>query len=312
MLSFQVLDVFTEKTFSGNPLAVVTVPPNMTLTSSQKHTIAKEFNLSETVFVQDVEDRSSMTERSIEIFTPVAEIPFAGHPTIGAAVFLQAQNVRTLVVKAGRIDLDPSPKGFARAAIPYHTRLHQMRLPSSCVNGRDALQESIARAEEGAPLFSIVNGMTFALIELPSLDLLNAVQVGIAPDLPAELLDDEWRHGWVTRRYYFVRLNSETIAGRSFQYIRTRLIKLNMEDAATGSAACALSSYLSIHELKEPSITFKITQGVEMGRDSELLVDVEVAGTVEQGRLLQSLHLGGRATNVMTGSIHIPPIGDCH
>jgi predicted PhzF superfamily epimerase YddE/YHI9 len=171
------------------------------------------------------------------------------------------------------------------------------------------LQAEVARAEHEAPLFSIVKGMTFALIELPSLEHLGAVTVGGRPDLPAELLDDGWRDGWVTRRYYFVRLSSHQSAegGRTVHKIRTRMIKLTMEDPATGSAACALSSYLSLYVLQDRSATFEITQGVEMGRESKLLLDIEVATGFDGERKLGALHLGGKAVPVMSGSIMTPP-----
>jgi PhzF family phenazine biosynthesis protein len=98
-IQFTTLDVFTTSAFEGNPLAVVTIPPpsqQAPLTQSQKQRIAREFNLSETVFVHDVENRAETDERKIDIFTPQFELPFAGHPTIGTAVFLQPQGVKML------------------------------------------------------------------------------------------------------------------------------------------------------------------------------------------------------------------------
>jgi predicted PhzF superfamily epimerase YddE/YHI9 len=308
-LTFTTLDVFTETRFKGNPLAVVTIPPGMVLTQAQKQAIAREFNLSETTFVHDVEASSVPTyTRRFDIFTPHAEIPFAGHPTIGTASFLYSSGVRTLLAKAGPISIERTGDGTIRAAVPHNIRLHQRRLSCLEPGPISALQTEVARAEHGAPLFSIVKGMTFALIELPSLELLGAVAVGARPDLPAELLDDGWRDGWVTRRYYFVRLGSQCVdGGRTVHKIRTRMIKLTMEDPATGSAACALSSYLSLYELQEPSVTFEITQGVEMGRESKLLIDAEVGTGLDGSRELGALHLGGKAVPVMSGSIAVPP-----
>ncbi|KAL2861918.1 hypothetical protein BJX68DRAFT_223498 [Aspergillus pseudodeflectus] len=308
-LTFTTLDVFTETRFKGNPLAVVTIPPGMVLTQAQKQAIAREFNLSETTFVYDVEASSAPTDtRRFDIFTPHAEIPFAGHPTIGTAACLYSSGVRTLLAKAGPISIERTGDGTIRAAVPHNIRLHQRRLSCLEPGPISALQTEVARAEHGAPLFSIVKGMTFALIELPSLEVLGAVAVGARPDLPAELLDDGWRDGWVTRRYYFVRLGSQCgDGGRTVHQIRTRMVKLTMEDPATGSAACALSSYLSLYELQEPSVTFEITQGVEMGRESKLLIDAEVGTGLDGARELGALHLGGKAVPVMSGSIAVPP-----
>ncbi|KAF9876679.1 phenazine biosynthesis-like protein [Colletotrichum karsti] len=302
-LPFTTLDVFTQTPFKGNPLAVVTIPVGVNLSQDQKQAIAREFNLSETTFVHDVADPATTSERRFDIFTREAEIPFAGHPTIGTAAFLYSRGVRTLIAKAGPITIEPMANRALRAAIPYNVRLHQNRLPVPDPASFPVSQAEVAKAEGGSPLFSIVNGMAFALIELPSLEALGAVQFGAMPELPKELLDDGWNAGWVTRRYYFIRIAAENLNGRAVYKIRTRMVRRSMEDPATGSAACALASYLSLHELKDKSITFEITQGVEMGRDSDILIDTEV-GSDENGiRKLEALHLGGKAVEVMSGSI---------
>lgn len=315
-LPYSILDVFTQTPFLGNPLAVVTIPPNTTLSNPQKQSIAKEFNLSETVFVHDIEASAPSLERRFDIFTPRAELPFAGHPTIGTAVHLSSQNVRTLIAKAGRIDIERTANGALRAAIPHDVRLHEQRLPlpspisiSNSTND-DVLQREIANAETGVPLFSIVNGMAFALIELPSLEHLSAVRVGVAPELPAELLDEGWRGGWTTRRYYYVVLDSELEGEDEATYrLRTRMVKTTpaMEDPATGSAACALGSYLSLYKARAKAVAFEITQGVEMGRESRILIDTQIEQDDACARKLQTVHLGGAAVQVASGTIAVPP-----
>ena len=307
---YHILDVFTSTPFLGNPLAVVTIPPNTPLTTAQKQRIAKEFNLSETVFVHATEDSDPTPERHFDIFTPRAELPFAGHPTIGTAVHLHSQGVTTLIAKAGRIEIEQTPSGALRAAIPHNVRLHHEHLPLPVSNPTaDALQQEIAEAENGAPLFSIVNGMAFALVELPSLEHLNAVRVGAAPELPIELLDEGWRDGWATRRYYYVVLGAEEVDGSKATYrLRTRMLKVTpaMEDPATGSAACALTSYLSLHQSAAQTLIFEITQGVEMGRESKILIDTRVGQEADGARRLETVHLGGTAVEVASGRIAIP------
>jgi PhzF family phenazine biosynthesis protein len=307
-LTFNILDVFTSTPFLGNPLAVVTKPPGVSLTSAQKQRIAKEFNLSETTFVHDVEDRTATDERRFDIYTLQAELLFAGHPTIGTAVHLHDQVVKTLVAKAGRIDLERAADGSTsvRAAIPHNVRLHQERLPEPTADHVEGLAREVAAAEKGAPLFSIVPGMNFALIGLPSLEILGATQVGYPSILPGNLLDDEWCEGWVTRRYYYVRLGSEESDGGMKHRIRTRLIKPAMEDSTTGSAACALASYLSLHEAGGKSNTFEIVQGVEMGRERTIMVEVDVGESSSGEKVLESVHLGGTAVTVVNGNISIP------
>jgi PhzF family phenazine biosynthesis protein len=305
-LPFHILDVFTSTPFLGNPLAVVTIPPNTTLTSAQKQRIAKEFNLSETTFVHDIEDRTATAERRFDVYTPQAELPFAGHPTIGTAVHIHDQGVKTLVAKAGRITVEGAADGLLRAAIPHNVHLHQNRLPEPTAEHVDGLAREVAAAEKGAPLFSIVPGMTFALIELASVEVLGAARVGDPSVLSADLLDDEWNEGWVTRRYYYVRLGTEEVGGVTKHRVRTRLIKPAMEDPATGSAACALASYLSLHVVDGKSNMFEIVQGVEMGRDSTIVVDVEVGESSLGERALESVHLGGTAVTVSSGNIRVP------
>jgi len=245
--------------------------------------------------------------------TPRAELPFAGHPPIGTAVHLYAQgvSVKTLIAKAGRIGIEQTESGDLRAEVPHDVRLHQRRLPltlPTSISNDDTLQRDIAEAENDAPLFSIVNGMTFALIELPSLGHLSAVRVGVAPDLPVELLDEGWRGGWSTRRYYYVVLNSEEGEDQAIYRLRTRMVKTTpaMEDPATGSAACALGSYLSLYRSAPQEVRFEITQGVEMGRESNILVDTCVGKDGDGARRLQTVHLGGTAVQVASGTIAVP------
>ncbi|KAM0425632.1 hypothetical protein ACHAPT_009164 [Fusarium lateritium] len=307
-LSFTTLDVFTKTSFRGNPLAVVTIPPpsqRPPLTQAQKQAIAREFNLSETVFVHDIDTSSPTSERVIDIFTPDRELPFAGHPTIGTAVFLSSQGVDTLVAKAGRIDCQFGQDSLARAAIPHNVRLHQQRLTRAEYAGSDERLAQVAAAEVGAHLFSIVKGMTFALVELPSLELLGAAKIGAMGYLSGDLQDEGWRSDFDSRRYYFVLTGEETSPdGKMFvQKVRTRLVKRAMEDPATGSAACALSCYLALHVLSAESVRVEITQGVEMGRESRIVVDVGVQVLPSREREVKTVHLSGTAVEVMSGVI---------
>ena len=300
-LQYTILDVFTDVPFKGNPLAVVTIPQGTQLSYSQKLAIAKEFNLSETTFVHDVGD-SRTTERTFDIFTREDEIPFAGHPTIGTAAFLQSLGVTTLHAKAGAIKIEVVAGGGLRAKVPHHTRLHQSPIPRLDTHLVGDLPTQVAEAEAGAPLFSIVNGMAFALIELPSIEVLAGVKIGM-PELRADLLDNGWRKGWITRRYYYVNLGQQQKNGRTVHSIRARMVKLGTEDAATGSAACALAGYLSLHRHQDEALTYDITQGVEMGRESLIQVDVDIHVNEKGGRELSELHLGGRAVPAMSGTI---------
>lgn len=306
-LQFTTLDVFTDTPFKGNPLAVVTVPPALsaTLSQPQKQAIAKEFNLSETVFVHEIEDATS-TERRVDIFTPTQELPFAGHPTIGTAVFLQPRGITRLLLKAGPVEIEASGEKTVRVLVPHNVHLHQQRVADLSSGRSPDVPRELADAEIGAPIFSIVNGMAFVLIELPSLEVLAMAEIGIMGLIPENLLDEGWNGGWVSRRYYYVKMGTEASAdGRRVHKFRTRMVRPTMEDPATGSAACALASYLSLHVLDGTELGFEITQGVEMGRESRILLEARVEnGSAGNGeRALGSLHLGGTAIEVMSGTI---------
>ncbi|WQF89274.1 Putative phenazine biosynthesis PhzF [Colletotrichum destructivum] len=306
-LPYTTVDVFTDKPFEGNPLAIVTIPASVSLTQEQKQAIAREFNYSETTFVHEIADSSSSSssERRFDIFTTHEELPFAGHPTVGTAVFLKPRGVDKLLAKAGPIAIEHTAADSVRAAIPHNTHLHQKRLRDLGPGPHSDAVKQLADAEADAPVFSIVDGMTFALIELPSLEALALAKMGPMNFRKHELLDEGWRDSFITR-YYFVRLGAETLdGGRVVHRIRTRMIEPDLEDPATGSAACALSSYLSLHELAGRDLGFEITQGVEMGRRSNIYVDATVGEGPDGARRLETLHLGGKATRVMSGTIFV-------
>ena len=96
-LTFHTLDVFTDTPFTGNPLAVVRDCEG--LSEQRMQTIAREFNLSETVFVLEPVD--PLNSARLRIFTPTRELPFAGHPTIGAAVLIAQLRAPEMLGGAG-------------------------------------------------------------------------------------------------------------------------------------------------------------------------------------------------------------------
>lgn len=302
-LPFVTLDVFTTTRYRGNPLAVVTIPAGVPPPSQdQKQAIAREFNLSETVFVHDVPDPESNKQRVINIFVTNAELPFAGHPTIGTAVFLRPHGVDTLITKAGPIPLVETAPGHIQAAIPHNVRQHRRSIAdlSDPAPGQLNPNPAIRRLELDAPLFSIVNGMTFALVHLPDLDHLATVTPSVTPFRTDQLLDDGWQYGFLSM-YYFVHIGQRDEDGKTVFSIRSRMME-SFEDPATGSAACALSSYLTLRQsgLQNQTFRFEIDQGVEMGRESNIVVEV----TLRDSKI-DTVKLSGTATQVMRGYVSI-------
>lgn len=302
-LPFITVDVFTETRFRGNPLAIVTLPASGPKpTQEQKQAIAREFNLSETVFVHDVADAADKT-RHIDIFLPFAEIPFAGHPTVGTAVSLLDQGVDTLVTKAGPIPLLQTGPRVAQASIPHNVHLHAATVRDlALAPGELPTNPQIRDLELAAPIFSVVNGVSFVLVELPSLDLLADVQLSGTHFPVDRLLDEGWRNGFLGR-YYYVRTGSrQDESGRPVVSLRTRMITQTFEDPATGSAACCLASFLSTVKDKQdtPSRRYELTQGVEMGKESNIVVEV----TVKDSKIEQ-VKLAGTAVQVTRGHITV-------
>jgi predicted PhzF superfamily epimerase YddE/YHI9 len=303
-LDFVTLDVFTTTHFKGNPLGIVHIPPSFQLSQAQKQTIAREFNLSETVFVHDVEANNDQASdsRHIDIFMTDRELPFAGHPTVGTACYLQAQGVRKLITKAGPISIHHSVEdGVVSAVIP-----HDIHLNSKVLHDHLHPDPDIRSAELTAPLFSIVKGVTFALIRLPSEQLLSKPFPGAFPCTPKTVIDAEWSETLLGRYYFMIRHTRLLSSGKRTVELSTRMMVENMEDPATGAAACALASYLALTHFEEPDISFKIRQGVEMGRQSDIVVEVQVSVGQDGKKSVKEVRLGGESTQIMKGKIAVP------
>ncbi|RAQ47187.1 phenazine biosynthesis-like protein [Aspergillus flavus] len=313
-LNFVTLDVFTTTPFKGNPLGVIHLPPGAPLSQAQKQAIAQEFNLSESVFIHDVDPSNDPDPhtRRIDIFTTTEELPFAGHPTIGTASYLQAQGINKLITKAGPIPIrSDAEEGLVSAAIPHDTHLNSKvlgHIESTLRADRLHSTPEIRSAELQAPIFSIVKGMTFALIPLPSLDLLSQVLPGAFPCAMRDLVDVEWSETFIGRYYYVISGTSVSDSGVRTVQLRTRMVEDQIEDPATGSAACALTSYLALQTYSETRIQFQVTQGVEMGRQSDIAVEVKVDVGEDGVRRVKEVQLGGKARQIMSGSILVPSV----
>ncbi|KAJ5681577.1 Phenazine biosynthesis PhzF protein [Penicillium maclennaniae] len=311
-LKFVTLDVFTLKAYGGNPLAVVFLPEtsaSASLTQRQKHIMCKEFNLSETIFVHPVTEHN---KRTIDIFTIECEIPFAGHPTIGAASWFLAhaaasnRGVDTLVTKSGEIPIsiaDQATQAVA-ARIAHNTRIHQNRFPLADLLRLHSSLKPFFLAGTDFPLFSIVNGMSQTFIELPSLEALAAVTTANGGEYldvqHPSYLDEGWRSGLICV-YFFVRdVDDETLGKK---VIRTRMMLGGFEDPATGSSASGLTAWLALTEGKAgQEYQYQIVQGVEMGRRS----DIGVVVALNHERKIEKVELTGTAVQVSEGNIVVP------
>ncbi|KAK0443099.1 uncharacterized protein EV420DRAFT_1278084 [Desarmillaria tabescens] len=268
-LHYTTLDVFTTVAFQGNPLAIVHLPSQ--LSQQQRLLIAREFKFSETIFIHD-QELDSRAVFTISIFTPSQELPFAGHPTVGAGCYLLSKTSKdkmTLRMKAGDVLVSSEETGV-RLKVPVDFKVHVPYLNDILKGKQPALEEKdYVNGIEGAePVVSIVKGMTFIMLELSSSEALGKLQLYSQWfSLPDEHIGDWKGAGGPAKLYAFVRMTDGTI--------RTRMFKGNCEDPATGSATCALGGWLG-QQNGDGIWCFRLVQGVEIGRRSEITVFVTV------------------------------------
>ena len=296
--TFYTLDVFTDVALAGNPLAVVLDCDG--LDAARMQAIAREFNLSETVFV--LAPRNPVNTARLRIFTPVRELPFAGHPTVGSAILLAHLRAPELLVREDlRIVVEEGVGEIV--CIARHRRGQAMaayfalpRLPRP--DGETPPDEAIAQAlgldvaeigagahrpaiyEAGAPyLFVPVAGLEAIARARPELR-----RWGEDGEPAALLYTDEVAHAganWHARMF---------AAGLGVP-----------EDPATGSAAAAFAGVLM--EFERPGDgehMVVIEQGVEMGRPSTISLGIEV----EHGAL-RAATIGGAAVIVSHGAVEL-------
>ncbi|KAI5888235.1 Diaminopimelate epimerase-like protein [Schizophyllum commune H4-8] len=314
-IPFSTLDVFTNRPFIGNQLGVVRVPADTSLSQVQRAAIAREFNLSETIFVNEPVDAGDGSVVIVPINIHLrggGEIPFAGHPTVGGGYYNARRFpgreivLRTLAgdMPVTRIlDANGNLTGTrVGVAVDFmdHGPLETPRLAElqPDLTADDYVQRTAKGSDAEVDIYptaSIVKGMTFVLLELASVDALGRMNVFPTRVRPAHGALGDWEG--LVGVYAFVRLGEE---GNTIK-LRTRMMIGPSEDPATGSAASTLAGWLG--KQKGPgSWNIRITQGVEMGRRSEIEVNVKIADSGE----IESIQLGGSVCEVMEGNIVAP------
>jgi trans-2,3-dihydro-3-hydroxyanthranilate isomerase len=297
-LEFMTVDVFTDRRFGGNPLAVV--PDATGLTTAQMQMIAAEFNLSETTFVLPPHDTAHTAE--VRIFTPKAELPFAGHPNVGTAYVLGRQGEvhgrpiggpLIFEEQAGLVPIDLLKDDGAVTGA-------RLTAPQPLSRGPEVPVDIIAAAcSLAADDIEIANhrpcvascGTPFVFAELTSRQALGAAQPR------AHVFAEHLPLGGATGIHLYVRDGGEVeIRARMFAPLHGV-----PEDPATGSANVALAGLIaSLLSAPEASLQLRIAQGVEMGRPSLLYASAEKhAGKVTQTQI------GGSCIAVMSGTIEL-------
>jgi trans-2,3-dihydro-3-hydroxyanthranilate isomerase len=280
--SYVIVDVFTNQPLEGNPVAVFTDGAGLSDQLMQR--TARELNLSETVFVLPADGGA---DARIRIFTPAAELPFAGHPVLGTAFVLGErlgiQTVR-LETGAGTIPVELGREGdrvvFGEMAQPIPTW--------ETFGPADELLRALGVASSGLPVEVYINGPRHVFVELED----ERAVSGLRPDLGT--ISDLGRLG----------VSCFATAAR---HVRTRMFGPGLgvaEDPATGSAAGPLAVHLARHGRIRFGERIEIHQGEEIGRPSLLYAVAE--GAPES---IERVTVGGAAVIVAHGEYRLPTLG---
>lgn len=299
MLRFHTLDVFTDRPFTGNPLAVVLGADD--LTPARMQTIAREFNLSETIFVQ--RPRNPAHTARVRIFLPTAEIPFAGHPTIGCAIHLATVAEaagdfdRSLVLEeeAGLVPVRVWRRGevtraeFVAPVLPHGVAGARIAADDRIAAALGLQPDEIGLGSHRPGLWQ--GGPRFLYAPVGSLDAL----------VRARPMQPFWSEVTNAAGTFGIYVYAE---GPDCDF-RARMFEPSggvPEDPATGSASAILAAQLlAFGALPEGETWLALQQGVEMGRPSQIGLTARVAAGC-----LTEVRIAGSTVPVSEGWIRVP------
>jgi trans-2,3-dihydro-3-hydroxyanthranilate isomerase len=289
---FMILDVFTDKAFGGNQLAVLTDARGITPDAMQA--IAREFDFPETTFVLPPSDPANA--RRVRIFTPGGELPFAGHPTVGTACALVLSGQTHLGEAVLEEGVGPVLVTTRNDNGSYSARLRLNRGPES--------SDVVPTAEEVAAVLSLEPDEILQVFCAGLGPRFTFVQVGSRETVDVSQLDHgHWRtllaDTWGSQLFVFAGELSDgaEIYGRMFAPALGIA-----EDPATGAAAAAIvGAAATTGGSREGEFRLNIVQGVAMGRPSAISASARIAdGT------LASIEVGGSCVLVAEGKIEVP------
>jgi trans-2,3-dihydro-3-hydroxyanthranilate isomerase len=298
---FVTADVFTDRAFGGNPLAVF--PDGRGLSPAEMQAIAREFNLSETVFVLPAE-RPEHTRR-LRIFTPAAELPFAGHPTVGAAHVLAAIGEIALAGAETRIVFEEGvgPVPVAIRTIggrPVHAEFTAAR-PAEVgpdpptvfvIAAMLSLHLDDLRADPG--VVAVTAGVPFTVVPVMGLDAVRRAR--LRRDVWEQVLAPFWAPS------VFVYCPEGERPGSD---LHARMFAPGLgvdEDPATGAAATALAGFLAArHPQADGTLRWVVEQGFEMGRPSILHTAAD-----KRGGRVTAVRVGGSSVLISRGEMEVP------
>ena len=295
-LEYFVVDVFTETPLKGNPLAVVM--NTCGLGTGQMQTIAREFNLSETTFI---ERRALEVERAegvrVRIFTTQEELNFAGHPTLGTASVLKLQALETVTGDTLTLaeNVGPVPVRFSGHGLFAEMTQRDPDFGDE-LDGAEVARLIGMEVEDlapGLPPQVVSTGTAFAIVLLRSAESLARLSVN-------QQLATAWLRQRGARWFYVLGPAGTQNASGEPDW-RARMQFYGGEDPATGSAAGCAISYLVHRGAVKSGARIHLRQGVEIGRPSELFLSARI----ESSRV-RDVRVGGSTVLVAKGRLFLP------
>ena len=301
MLEFRyvTLDVFTGTPFGGNQLAVF--PDARGIPEPALRQITREFNFSEVTFCYPPSD-AAHTKR-VRIFTPGAEIPFAGHPTVGTAIalhLLAGGGAETHLVLEEGVGPVPVVARIGTDSVAS-AQFSVAKLPEigPAAPSRGMLAEILSIDTKdilGSPMApqSLSCGIPFLLVLLHSVDAVSRSRVRV------ERWETTLKASWAPEVFVFAR---DPEGGAS--HLRSRMFAPGLsvaEDPATGSAGACLAGYLAARSAQaDGTLRWTVDQGIEMERPSRLEIEADKAGGA-----VTAIRVGGSAVMISEGTIRVP------
>ena len=301
-LKFYTLDVFSDKVFGGNPLAIF--PEADLLSVDIMQSIASEINYSETVFIQ--KPVSEKNSAKVKIFTPKNELPFAGHPNVGAGYFLiqHPQFIQGYYSKekmifeelAGLVYVSPQYDGqnVIGAEIEAPSMFNtSISIPSSVISRCIEIDEKFLVDDDTPPVVAGV-GLDFVIAEVESYEILKKARCNISA---FEEADKDFSYG---DDFFSLMIFTNNVGKNIVARVFAPLSGI-VEDAATGSACGALGALLAFrNNMLTGKIDFEIHQGESIGRPSYINVSV----IKEKGEVIKT-SISGKCVLVSEGTFHI-------
>jgi trans-2,3-dihydro-3-hydroxyanthranilate isomerase len=295
------LDVFTQKPLEGNPLAVF--PDARGLSDAEMQALAREMNLSETTFILPREAAIEAREgKRVRIFTVEAELPFAGHPTLGTSLYLYASDSNAkkpaeviLDLKAGKIPVRFTPNsenaGHERVDGQVFGEMRQrdpeFGIPLSRQDVARVIGITVDKIPSEWPIQPVSTGLTFTIVPFRNRKTLSDLKFSYIQ--AAEFLKK-------TGASFFYFLCPERREGRL--EARARMFFYGGEDPATGSAAGCAASWMLEHGIANNDEQVLIRQGVECRRPSEMHVRAK-----REGDRVTDVRVGGYAVEILRGTV---------